>query len=68
METELYLDTLGAAGYLKLSHRTLESWRQRGIGPAYLKIGGLVRYTTVDLDSWLESIRVVPEAEKAAGG
>jgi hypothetical protein len=33
----------------QMSPRSLEKWRTLGIGPAYLKIGGAVRYRTEDV-------------------
>ncbi len=43
-----------AAEYLgDLKPNTLEGWRVQGIGPRYLKIGRLVRYTIDDLDAYL---------------
>ncbi len=48
--------TSQAAEYLGgLKPNTLEGWRVRGIGPIYRKIGGLVRYSTADLDVYLEA-------------
>jgi hypothetical protein len=32
---------------------TLEIWRIQGKGPAYLKIGRLVRYIEIDVVNWL---------------
>lgn len=58
-----HLDSEGAAKYLGVSRRAVESWRQRGLGPSYLKIGSLVRYTIEDLDTYLDSARVVPNGE-----
>ena len=41
-----------AAIYLGLSPRTLQNWRVRGIGPAFMKIGRLVRYRRQDVADW----------------
>ncbi len=41
------------AGWLKISQRTLQAWRQRGGGPPFIKIGRLVRYRASDMVSWL---------------
>lgn len=49
-----YLPTPEAAQYLGLSPRTLEKYRTSGVGPAYRKLGGAVRYTLADLDAWAE--------------
>ncbi len=41
---------------IKLSH--LRSWRQRGLGPSYYKIGGAIRYTPEDVEKFIESSRI----------
>mgnify|MGYP002783898514 CR=1 FL=1 len=58
MVTSMSLQTLitdEAAKYVRLSKPTLERLRLTGEGPRYCKLGGAVRYRTVDLDEWLES-------------
>lgn len=50
------VDCESAAIYLgNLSPRTLRNWRNRGVGPVYLRIGGRVVYRVSDLDAWLAS-------------
>ncbi|MCB1464560.1 MAG: helix-turn-helix domain-containing protein [Nitratireductor sp.] len=44
-----------AGDYLNVSVRTLQSWRLRGGGPAYAKLGKAVRYRQGDLDAWVEA-------------
>jgi DNA-binding transcriptional MerR regulator len=34
----------------RLSPRTLERWRRRGTGPAFLKVGGRVVYRLADIE------------------
>ena len=34
--------------------RTLEGWRYRGGGPAFVKVGRLVKYRESDLQAWLD--------------
>jgi len=47
-----------AAEHLRLKPRALQSWRTRGGGPPYLRIGHrTVRYSLADLEVWLESRR-----------
>jgi predicted DNA-binding transcriptional regulator AlpA len=41
---------------------TLQQWRYLGRGPAYIKLGQHVRYRRSDVDAWLESQRVTPQA------
>ncbi|MBI1209265.1 MAG: helix-turn-helix domain-containing protein [Azospirillum sp.] len=35
-----------------MSHRTLERWRCRGQGPAWLKVGGRVLYRVEDIERY----------------
>ncbi len=49
------MKTPEAARYVRLSKPTLERFRISGDGPAYVKLGGAVRYRKTDLDAWLES-------------
>ena len=41
------------AELLGVSTGTLRSWRERGDGPAFLKVGKLVKYEKADLEVWL---------------
>ena len=49
------LSTKQTAEYCFISPRTLESWRISGQGPAFRKIGRLVRYAQPDIDAWLNN-------------
>jgi hypothetical protein len=50
------MDQKAAAVYLGgLSTKTLESWRVRGIGPVFRKIGALCRYLQADLDAYIQA-------------
>lgn len=54
------LNTPEAARYLCLSERTLESYRHKGGGPPFIKIGGgskqaRVRYSKSAMDEWIAS-------------
>lgn len=65
MSENRLLNEKQAASYLGLSVSTLQAWRWRGRGPAYLKLGGrTIRYRMADLDSFLAGCRV--ESGKAA--
>ena len=37
-----------------ISARTFQRWRQRGLGPKFLRVGNQIRYRQRDLDHWLE--------------
>lgn len=54
---ETHYTTRQAASRLGVSPRTLEHWRLTGGGPAYLKLGGAVRYAEQDLLEWSDSCR-----------
>ncbi|MDQ8698159.1 helix-turn-helix domain-containing protein [Hyphomicrobium sp. LHD-15] len=55
---EQLLTTKEAARYLRLSSRTLEGFRVRGIGPRFIKAGSGLRsrvlYHPADIRAWLE--------------
>ncbi len=51
------LRTPGAAAYLGISPRTMESWRVRGGGPPFLKLGGTVLYDIEDLERYVAENR-----------
>jgi len=51
----MLLTTQEAARELRLTKATLEAWRCRGGGPAFVKFGRAVRYRREDLDKFLLS-------------
>jgi hypothetical protein len=57
---EGYLSEHEAAPQLGQRLRTLRLWRQRGIGPAWIKVGKLVFYSRSALLSWLASLEHQP--------
>ena len=58
-----FFDTRHAAGYLGLSHRTLDGYRVSGEGPAFHRFGNRVRYRIADLDAWAAERRATTTAE-----
>ncbi|QDM19117.1 helix-turn-helix domain-containing protein [Tardiphaga sp. vice352] len=44
-----------AAELLSLSVRTLQSWRTRLAGPAFVQVGRAVRYRRQDLLTWISA-------------
>lgn len=44
-----------AADLLNLSSRTLQAWRGKGIGPAFVRAGRAIRYRRRDLVAWIDS-------------
>lgn len=47
-----YLTQVELARRWSVSARTLEKWRSLGLGPAYIKIGGRVRYRLADVTAY----------------
>lgn len=62
INTDPFLDTDHTAKYIGVSVRTIEDWRQKGRGPAFVKLGRLVRYRLSDLDLWLHKHTVTGDA------
>ena len=58
-----FMNTRRAAGYLGLSHRTLDGYRVSGAGPAFHRFGNRVRYRRSDLDAWAAERRATTTAE-----
>ena len=53
-QPQRYLTNDEAAGYLRLSPRTLEKQRVIGGGPKFRKFGRRVMYAVADLDAWAD--------------
>lgn len=49
------ITTKEAARMLSMSHRTLENMRGSGKGPAYIKLGYMVRYDQFEVERWAKS-------------
>jgi predicted DNA-binding transcriptional regulator AlpA len=56
---------------LGVSVAALRKWRFQGRGPAYIKLGKLVRYRREDIDQWLltrpKGGEVLPVAQQVGG-
>jgi hypothetical protein len=59
-EPDVLLCEVQAARALSLSSRTLQSWRLRGVGPAFVRAGRAIRYRRADLDRWISENLVQP--------
>lgn len=53
-ESDPLLTERGAAALLAISVRTLQAWRSKGTGPAYVRVGRVIRYRRGDLLKWIE--------------
>jgi predicted DNA-binding transcriptional regulator AlpA len=58
------LNTEDLAELLGKPHRTLDQWRYQGRGPAYIKVGGSVRYALADVEAWLDAQRVATDTHR----
>ena len=56
------IDERGAGRILSCSVALLRKWRLHGNGPAYIKVGRLVRYSEADLAAYLDANRKQPAA------
>ena len=54
------LTEVQAADLLRLSIRTLQAWRTKEFGPAFIRAGRAVRYRHRDLVTWIEANTVSP--------
>jgi len=58
-ESSALLSTPEAARRLGLAIGTLQNWRSRGQGPAFVRLGKAVRYEEGDLTRFVEQGRAV---------
>lgn len=57
-ETETLLREADLAALLKVQPVTCEKWRANNRGPAFIRIGRLVRYRLSDVQAWIARNRV----------
>ncbi|MCP4318477.1 MAG: helix-turn-helix domain-containing protein [Hyphomicrobiales bacterium] len=62
------LTEVQAADFLNVSPRTLQTWRLRGGGPTFVKMGKSVRYRAVDLDAFVCQKLANSTSELSYGG
>jgi hypothetical protein len=64
METKLqYHDSKETAEILCTSTQRLANLRHAGTGPSYSKIGSVIRYSSQDIQNYMDGKRVVPVME-----
>ena len=61
------LTDVEVAGRLGVSRFTVRSWRLKGIGPRFLKMGRAVRYRPQDVDEYERQALVETQAESGQG-
>ena len=44
-----------AAKHLNVSEKTMQYWRWKGVGPAYIKFGQAVRYDPLKIQEYLDA-------------
>lgn len=59
------LNTSQAAEALGVTRKCLEAWRCRGGGPAWRKVGRLVKYAEPDLEAFLAAATCGVERDEA---
>lgn len=59
IDIDALLAEVYAAELLGLSSRTLQAWRTKGIGPAFVRAGRAIRYRRRDLIAWMDANTVV---------
>lgn len=62
-----FLTTSEAAEFLRLSRKTLESWRWQGRGPKFRRFGRRKLYSLADLRHWADLQAVSSTADPGPG-
>jgi hypothetical protein len=57
-----YVDDRTLTARTSISRVCWQTWRARGVGPAYYKVGRRCLYRWSEVSAWLESKRVDPRA------
>ena len=57
MEQAILVDEKAMAAQLGVQVKTCQTWRVKGYGPPFIKIGRLVKYLQSDIQTWIESQR-----------
>jgi Helix-turn-helix domain len=55
VDVDALLAEVYAAELLGLSSRTLQAWRTKGVGPAFVRAGRAIRYRRRDLLIWIDA-------------
>jgi predicted DNA-binding transcriptional regulator AlpA len=65
-DNDALLAEVYAADLLGLSSRTLQAWRTKGFGPAFVRAGRAIRYRRRDLIAWMDANTVVSRSLRTA--
>jgi hypothetical protein len=65
IEVPALLDEHAAAARLTCKPVTLRRWRAAGIGPAFVRVGRLIRYDLRELERWIATQTVGGAGRKA---
>jgi hypothetical protein len=49
---DYYMRSREMASYLRIGQNVPATWRVKGFGPPYIKVGGTVLYRRSDVDGW----------------
>jgi transposase-like protein len=66
--TAVLLSTHELARELGVHPSTLAQWRRKGRGPAFMKLGKVIRYNSVEVAAWIYRNRVAPNPVSESEG
>lgn len=61
---ERLLDQRAMSEMVGITTKTAETWRTRGFGPSYIKVGSLVKYRPSDVRAWMDRRTVNSTCQK----
>jgi DNA-binding transcriptional MerR regulator len=62
------LNTKEVSTITGIPESTLRYWRCAGLGPAWVKLGGRVRYDEADVDAYVKANKRIPSVRAAMEG
>ncbi|VTZ27568.1 hypothetical protein MPC1_5930002 [Methylocella tundrae] len=62
------LDENGVADFLNVKVATLQSWRVKGCGPDFVRVGRCIRYRPSDILAWVEARTCANTSQNRASG
>lgn len=61
---EQLIDQRAMSRMIGITTKTAETWRTRGFGPKFVKIGSLVKYRKSDISAWVDRRTVNSTSQK----